>query len=73
MELGRERVQQSWAAAGVSSFMYRDVQVGGCSLVPRLISSYRAEKSLGTRLGWVWVDGCVCVHMHACVSDGDAV
>ena len=30
MELGRERAQQSRAAAGVSSLMYRDVQVGGC-------------------------------------------
>ena len=30
VELGRERAQQSRAVAGVSSLMYRDVQVGGC-------------------------------------------
>ena len=36
MELGRERAQQSRVAAGISSLMYRDVQVSGCAVCVHL-------------------------------------
>ena len=72
MELGRERAQQSRVAAGVSSLMYRDVQVGGwtgvCAGEAMELGRERVQQSrAATGISSLmyrdvqWVGGRVCV------------